>query len=201
MRPQADLSWYTTKSRERGVTPRCPFTSLSRCPRFFVSASLSKHAGAAGLSVEEEKKYEMQWRASEFWSEPPETGTSVSGGAGAKALVRFCPEFVFGVFGVFAESLFPYADPEEKERTLKMFESPSGAVSPNWRFRWSNIEERHYTDCPYYSMLSVQVDHPPLRELEKEEDLVIAQPGAFGFSLNLKVMLTRICRWWLKKND
>jgi hypothetical protein len=199
MRPNANLTWYTSISKERGVSPRCPFASLSRCPRYFFSASLSKHAGTTGLSKEEEGKFERRWRASEFWSQSPETETSVSGSDNVKSLTRFCPEYIFDIFGVFAESLHPYADSEDKEHTLNMLQCPSGYVSPDWRFTWRNIEERHYTDCPYYSMLSVQMQSSASSDTDKD-DLLIAQPGAFGFSMDLKVLLNRFCRWWLKRN-
>ena len=203
MKSEADLDWYSRVSKEQGVSGRCPYASLSRCPRYFQSAALVKHAGGAALLEEDDKRFRQKWENSEHWIEPPGSETNVSGGKTNMMPSRFCPEISYENFGLFAESLMPYLDPADKEFYLSRFETSSGAVSPNWRFSWADIKPLHYTDCSYYSRLSVSVISEPIQDAKSKAsgNVVHMKPGMFGFSLDLRILVTKFCRWWLNKNS
>ena len=65
----SDLEWYKNISAKNKVLPRCPYTSLYKCPIYFQSIALLKHAGATDLDNNEEdnlKNYLGRWRI-----EPP----------------------------------------------------------------------------------------------------------------------------------
>jgi hypothetical protein len=51
-----DIEWYLRISKERGVTPRCPFATVERCPRYYDSLSLLGEAGSTKISSEEEAR-------------------------------------------------------------------------------------------------------------------------------------------------
>ena len=46
MRPiYPDLDWYGAISERKGLTGRCPFATVGRCPRYFESVALLSDAG------------------------------------------------------------------------------------------------------------------------------------------------------------
>src|SRR6266478_1120232 len=47
MTPQPTLKWYTDISASKSLSPRCPFASVHRCPRYYQSVSLLGEAGVA----------------------------------------------------------------------------------------------------------------------------------------------------------
>lgn len=64
-----------------------------------------------------------------------------------------CPEVGFEVFGYFASGLHDYADEADRDIAHKRLDDQGIDVS-NFRWRWSTVTPRHYTECREYSMYS-----------------------------------------------
>lgn len=61
----------------------------------------------------------------------------------------------------------------------------------------------HYTECPLYSLLQVGDDRADASGKAQDphgtDELVEMKLGAFGFSLNVKSLITRFAHWWLRR--
>jgi len=151
---RADLEWYTDKSRQAGVPPRCPFATVHRCPRFYQSISLfGDCAGTTKMDPKEDEVLLEKWKQSDMWPVIGEQATSVfSAGDRAKMFNRFCPEASFERFGLFATDIYDYTDSIDREAAHARLKR-SGSQAEDWRWTWELIHPAHYTECPLYSLL------------------------------------------------
>lgn len=62
-----DLAWYTARSAELGHSPRCPFASVNRCPRYYQSLWVLGSAGSPSIDAEEDNRLRKKWEASDLW--------------------------------------------------------------------------------------------------------------------------------------
>ena len=100
--PNPDMNWYLNVSRERGVTPRCPFAAVERCPRFYESLSLMGHAGGTKIASDDDARLKAKWEKSDLWPVTAEMATSISGVEGHyTGFWKFCPEVLYERFGYF----------------------------------------------------------------------------------------------------
>lgn len=151
------LEWYTRISQEKHVRPRCPFTSVQRCPRFYQSLSLLGGAGSTKIEPREDQNLLRQWKKSDLWPSIDEQATLIMGEPGKPSIYsNFCPEVAYERFGLFAVSLARYAD----EIDIDLAHARLGkmkAPGTDWRWAWSHVAAMHYTECPLYSPLDLDV--------------------------------------------
>ena len=109
---QPDLNWYTKISAAKKLSPRCPFASVHRCPRYFASTSLLGEVGVATrIDPVEDKRLLENWKRSDLWPVTKEQDSQVMGGEGNPShFFNFCPEVSFDRFGWFASNLSYHAD-------------------------------------------------------------------------------------------
>lgn len=191
-RPMAgDLQWYTTEStNKRLATPRCPFATADRCPRYYQSLSLMGDAGATRLDAKEDQRLLEKWRKSELWPRVAEQETAIFGPPDeTHQFMNFCPEITYDRFGWFARSLARYADETDRGFAHAAL-SREHANAGDWRWSWSLMAPMHYSDCPLYSLLTrVKISHA-------EPDILVLKPGMWGVSIDLKALwrwITRRC--------
>lgn len=159
MRPETpDLKWYMARSRAAGLSPRCPFASVHRCPRYYESRSLMGRIGSLPIDSQEDELLEKKWKNSELWPLTDEEAATVTrSGERFSSLLKFCPEVTYNRFGIFVTFASRYTDEIDVEiahRSLK----EKGADRTHWRWSWDYITPLHYTECPLYSLLSHQVE-------------------------------------------
>ncbi len=193
-----DINWYVGLSRERGVTPRCPFASVETCPRYYSSLSLLGNAGSGRIPPDEEERLKARWEGLELWSK---SGESIPGmfGNGKKyfSFVRFCPEVIYDRFDVFAVDLTDYYDSEERyfeHQKLRERNRPEGS----WQWAWQAIRPMHFTECPLYSPLAHARKDSDLESNRQKGEVLTLKPGIWGVSVDLKE-LGRRCQRWMKK--
>ncbi|MFZ0052913.1 MAG: hypothetical protein WAK96_14140 [Desulfobaccales bacterium] len=165
-----NLQWYISISEQKGVQPRCPFATVSACPRFYQSLALLGEAGSTRINPEEDQKLLKHWQSSDLWPTTREYATSISGAPGEPHIFsNFCPEVAFDRFGYFASYLARYAD----EIDIGIAHERLGvqrASSNDWRWAWVAISEMHYTECPLYSLLIHRSDTHKAIEKKTEKD-------------------------------
>ena len=148
-----DIEWYTGQSQKMNITPRCPFSSVERCPRYYQSLSLLKDAGTTAIDPKEDKRLLRYWEKSDLWPKINEQATAIAGNPNNPGhFWNFCPEVAFDRFGYFASDLNAYAD----ELDIGLTHEKLGrevAPSKDWRWAWSSIKPMHYSQCPLYSVL------------------------------------------------
>jgi len=189
-----DLQWYTTKSISAGSTPRCPFTSVKNCPRFYQSLSLLSKAGSTDIPQKEDKKLLKKWKKSDLWPVTDEQATSISGARDRiKHFWNFCPEVSYEQFGIFASHLNEYADDVDRDNAhselVKMKIS-----ADNWRWRWASINPQHYTECLLYSTLK----NMGTNSQNMQEDIVDLKPNVYGIGLNINALVRKIKKWLMR---
>lgn len=106
-----------------------------------------------------------------------------------------CP-YANDVFGLFAVSLHRYAD--EIDRDTFHVQLRKKAYPKDWRWNWAHVEPVHYLECTIYSQLISQPTPNSTLDTNPQEMLEI-KPGFMGISLNIRVLLTHLCKWWLSK--
>lgn len=158
--PEPNMDWYLSVSRERGVTPRCPFASVERCPRYYQSLSLLGKAGSTKIPEEEDQRLLERWEKSEFWPRTEEYASCLSGNEEKYfSYTNFCPEVIYDRFGVFASSLHDHFDEIDRDfahQRLSELEHPP----QSWQWRWAGLTPRHFTECELYSLLSQRSNLP-----------------------------------------
>ena len=158
---QPKLKWYTEISASKNLSsPRCPFASVHRCPRYYASVSLLGEWGVGtAIAPEEDKRLMERWQRSDLWPVVVEQDTAIMGRKpGNPSLYsNFCPEVSFDRFGLFASSLGYYADEIDSDVAAKRL-SKEHASSQDWRWYWAHVNPMHYTDCPLYSPLLLGVN-------------------------------------------
>jgi hypothetical protein len=176
-----DLQWYTGESTDKGLaTPRCPFATTERCPRYYQSLSLMGHAGSTRLDPKEDTRLLKKWRKSDLWPRTTEQETTLFRSSDEPHIfTRFCPEVVHDRFGWFATSLAAY--PAELDRDLAHAAlGRERADREDWRWAWSQMTPMHYSECPLYSLLSPSTKAKP--------EILGLKPGIWGFSIDLKAL-------------
>jgi hypothetical protein len=191
---QPNLSWYLRRSREANVTPRCPFASVERCPRYYQSLSLLGGAGSTKIERREDDRLFELWKSSDLWPRTREAATSISGGGRSNCYAQFCPEVSYERFGVFATTLADFGDEIDRDVThqqLSLSREPAGS----WRWRWAGLDPMHFTECPIYSPL---VHRPGLKspgDGTKPSEMVTLKPALWGMSVDLKEVWGRAKKW------
>lgn len=207
MRAETDdpnMAWYLRISRERGVTPRCPFATVESCPRYFHSLSLLGEAGSTKIPPEEDKRLEEFWKKSDLLPRTREQDTALAGTSSKwTSYSEFCPEVIFNRYGLFASHLADYADSIDREVAQEQL-AQRGVPGTNWRWRWAWVQPMHFTECPLYSPLAHRRQSAErtsrLQSGEAPEELLKLNPGIWGISLNLKEALRRLRVWWVRRS-
>ncbi|MDD2902062.1 MAG: hypothetical protein PHU44_06470 [Syntrophales bacterium] len=196
-----DLDWYTGISKLEMVPPRCPYANVHRCPRYYHSIYLLGEAGiATKIRPEKVKELDTFWSNTDLLPVVGEHDTSITGGGDKKTgFSNFCPEISFDVFGLFADYLSRYADGIDMGIAHKQLAEV--AYPKDWRWQWETISPLHYVKCSLYSQLISRPSETTKDNinLRSSQELLEIKPGLAGISLNLKVLLTRLAKWWLSK--
>jgi len=150
---QPNLDWYKKISSRYKLPFRCPYVTIYKCPRYYLSISLLGKKGiTTPLDKEEDEKCYKTWKKSELWPKRREEEPSIMGTETSKIYRNFCPEVVFEIFGLFATNLSEYAS--ELGRNIAHKElAKIKASKDDWKWYWSSISPQHYTDCLVYSLL------------------------------------------------
>ncbi|WP_148042267.1 hypothetical protein [Pseudomethylobacillus aquaticus] len=194
-----DMDWNISRSHDKSLAPRCPHANVHRCPRYYQSYSLLGESGiTTALTPETDTALLAKWKKTDLWPALAEHATSISGSNGKKShFSNFCPEVAFDTFGLFASSLCRYADEIDRANAESWLVGNGRAFAKDWRWDWASLNPMHYSECPLYSQLAVSQSIVP--DSTKEE-IVSMKPGAFGFSVDLKKLISRFSRWWLSRH-
>jgi hypothetical protein len=185
------IEWYMGVSRERGATPRCPFASVDRCPRYYESLSLLGSAGSTKIPTNEDNRLKARWEKSDLWPKTGETSASIMGNGDRHTIFsNFCPEVSYDRFGFFASSLVDYADDIDRDFACRHLER-IGEQAKSWKWKWQHLQPRHFTECPLYSPL---VHAAPQQEPVAAEILTL-KPGIWGMSVDIKTLGRRLVNW------
>lgn len=155
---QPDLPWYTEISASKNLSPRCPFASVHRCPRYYESISLLGQVGVAtSIDADEDQSLLERWKRSDLWPVTKEQAVQVMGAEGKPShFHNFCPEVSFDRFGWFASHLSYHADEIDVDVAHRNLAN-EGATAHDWRWTWSLATPMHYADCRLYSPLLLGV--------------------------------------------
>src|SRR2546427_5760136 len=157
--PIPDFEWYAGISSARGLSPRCRFASVERCPRYWQSLSLLSELGSTKLDPKREEDLRRRWERSEYWPPTAEYATAIFGPKDkydqwkAPSLSKFCPETTYDRFRYFASEMSEYADEIDRAHAHESL-AKERAPSSDPRWEWAHVRPMHYTECPYYSLLS-----------------------------------------------
>jgi len=149
-RQDASFDWYSKRSREHGLPPRCPIASAELCPRYYESFALLGRAGIAtkirdGRAAALERKWKpFQSIVSE------EVPTVTRSGEKPWSIHHFCPEVSYEIYGYFASDLHRFADEADRETAYERYER-DGIVN-QFDAGWASAIPRHYTECREYSI-------------------------------------------------
>lgn len=158
-----DLDWYMEESERRGLSPRCPFASVHRCPRYYSSTWLLGSAGSTKIPPELDAQLLERWERSDLW---PATLEQEPGILGDDFFMNFCPEVLYERFGLFATTLAGYTDDIDRDLAHRYLER-EGAPRSDSRWRWELARPMHFSACPLYSPLTGGVEergeHRPVR--------------------------------------
>jgi len=194
--------WYSKISEAKGILPRCPFRSVYRCSKYYLSRSLLGAAGSTKIDEDEDKGLLKTWRKSEFWPTTDEERPVIAMVSGeSRSYDNFCPEVLFDRFGYFTSHLWRYPGENETgfahERLAKEEASPDDS-----RWYWGGITPMHYTECPLFSLLSYKETQSATQNgfHKANNEILEIKPSVYGISLNPKALITRFARWWLKKS-
>src|SRR5205814_7838932 len=99
---QPSLDCYTEISHRSALPPRCPFASVQRCPRYFLSLSLLGQAGSTKIDPDTDKERLDKWRKSDLFPATREQEPSISRGLqdSPNHFLNFCQEVLFDRFGL-----------------------------------------------------------------------------------------------------
>jgi hypothetical protein len=161
---QPDLEWYTGISAAKNLSPRCPFASVHRCPRYYESLSLlGSTRVATSIDPAEDERLLEKWQRSDLWPVTREQAAQVMGAPDDPShFFNFCPEVSFGRFGWFASHLSYYPDEIDTDVAHRNL-ADEGAAPRDWRWTWSHVKALHYADCRLYSPLLVGVNDIRIR--------------------------------------
>lgn len=183
-----NLQWYLNQSASKSLPPRCPFATVTSCPRFYQSLSLLGEAGGTSIPEKEDKKLQKKWEKSPLWPLTKEQATSISGPQdNYKHFLNFCPEVSYERFGLFALHLNRYSDETDTGLAASHL-SKIKASTDDWRCSWSNINQQHYSECPLYSVL---LNTHQIAQ-NKPEDMVILKPNFHGIGIDFNALWRKL---------
>ena len=193
------LDWYTNVSAAKGMSPRCPFASVHRCPRFYESMSLLSKCGSTEIEQAEDQTLLKKWSASDLWPVTLEQATAIAGSTdGPRHFKNFCPEVSFERFGLFATQLSDYADEIDRDNAHRSL-GRSGAGSEDWRWTWALVVPIHYSECSLYSPLahdSAKSLAPKTVVLSGHDEIFSMKPNFHGVGVDIKALLKRLQEWF-----
>jgi len=177
-----DFAWYIKRSKELGLTPRCPIASAELCPRYFATLSLpGKEAISTDITRDVHERLEKKWKP--FVPTVAEEDVYITRvGDQFRSISGACPEVASEVFGCFASGLHHYADEIDHDSAHKRL-GEEGVDMSDFRWYWSMVEPRHYTECREYS---IQLD---------------ARPGKSKNIRKTRLGLTAKVRWQVLARD
>lgn len=181
-----DLNWYLNLSKNNKTSPRCPFASAHKCPRFYESLSLLGEAGSTKINKKEDKKLLKKWKKSILKPLTREQETIIVGPNGNyKHFNNFCPEVSFERFGYFASDLHRYAEEIDNDLAHENL-GKINASKNDWRWYWFYVRPQHYSECLLYSLL--------LNETNKDikEDIIDLKPNISGIGINFNALWRKI---------
>lgn len=150
---QPTIAWYKEISARIRLSPRCPYASVLRCPRFYQSLSLLGEAGSTKIETSKDEWLKQEWQKSDLWPVTDEQATMIDGPANeTKSFWRFCPEVLYERFGLFACDISRYGNGIDLKIALKEL-SERKTPPEDWRWQWRYVKPCHYTDCPLYSLI------------------------------------------------
>jgi hypothetical protein len=188
-----DLNWYLERRSTSDITPRCPFASVHRCPRYYQSLSLLGTAGFTQIDSAQDARLLDFWKESDLWPATREQETSIIHADGRAIMFsKFCPEVAFDSFGYFATYLGRYAD--ELDLGAAHERLAVEGVPGDWRWSWQSIEPMHYSECPLYSSLRLRpVELTP--SSSSGEPVLELRPNMFGVGVNLRAVWHKMRNW------
>jgi hypothetical protein len=149
-----NLTWYSSVSKKKKMLPRCPFAAPMRCPRFYASQSLLSETGSVPLNKKEDEKILRFWEKSELWITNRESEPAVAhAGEKLHSINNFCPEVTFLRYGYFCTYIGSYSGEADHDFAHKKLDKESAPSDDPRRF-WASCESQHYSECPYFSILS-----------------------------------------------
>ena len=196
-----DLDWYTGLSKADGVSPRCPYANVHKCPRYYESLRLLGDLGMiTQIPPEKIRELDTLWKGSHVVPVVAEHETSVwSSGECVGGFKNFCPEVSFDVFGLFADNLYRYAD--EIDIKLAHAKLRKEARPADWRWTWSSVSPCHYLKCPLYSQLLTSQSSSTTAEasVQNQKEIFEIKPGFMGVKMDVKAFFHRIRKWFHDK--
>ncbi|MCQ8117733.1 hypothetical protein [Methylomonas rosea] len=145
-----DLEWYIAISEVKSLTPRCPYVTIYKCPRYFDSIALISDTGiTTSLDKSIHDKLLLKWKNHELFQPLEEMAASISDG---KNINNFCPEVSFDIFGVFASSFYRFIDSIDKDSRHKQLDREE-VKAEDWRWGWEYLKPIHYSQCFLYSKI------------------------------------------------
>ena len=149
-----DLTWYQEKSKSTGNTPRCPFASLRRCPKYYFSIwIMGEYGGASKIDEKTDQELQAYWEKTDLWPIPKELEPAAAGPLNDTHIFsNICPEVSYERFGYFASGLYAYSDEIDKDIAHKRL-SETNAKHNHWGWAWAGVTPQHFSDCPYFSQL------------------------------------------------
>lgn len=149
-------------SSRRGATPRCPFASVHRCPRYYQSLSLLGRFGNTPIAADQDAALLERWKKSDLWPVVDEQAVGVvSFGSYPTIFSNFCPEVAYDTFGIFAEGFGRAGDTFDTELRHERL-SIEHAKPDDYRWNWNYASPLHYTECPLYAPLVGPVPTQPI---------------------------------------
>lgn len=152
--PQIDseMEWYSQRSKQYKLPPRCPIASVHLCPRYYLSLFLlGKEGFTTKMDDKENRRLLEQWKKSTHFPPIAEEEPSVSFTNGKFSMIaHFCPEVSYDMFGVFASHVAHYADDIDIAVAHKHLRT-IGADLSDWRWSYSHVNHTHYTECKEFS--------------------------------------------------
>jgi hypothetical protein len=181
-----DLEWYLDVSRKNNSTPRCPYATVESCPRFYQSLSLLGGAGSTAIDQSEDERLLEKWKNSDLWPKTREQETSISGNN--KFFDKFCPEVSYERFGYFASYLGRYSGELDHDLAHKKL-GEMRASNKDYRWAWSSVEPKHFTECPLYSVLLHRAKEASKKSLQEKPDEWYKRPlGIFLIGIAITVI-------------
>lgn len=146
-----DFAWYSSKSKSLRLSPRCPIARSELCPRYYGSYWLLGNAGITTKITDADKeRLDRKWSVLKPVVSEEEPGISLSSGK-FRSAANFCPEVAYDVFGLFASSLWRYANDLDSDLAQeKLGREQANSDDPRWQ--WSSVAGRHFTECREYSL-------------------------------------------------
>ncbi len=148
-----NTKWYFDKSKAKNLPLHCPIAAPYLCLRFLITIDLSVEVGLCrGINLESKERYYRYWRKQlhKFINLEAEPAVSFINDEPFN-MSNFCPEVSYLIFGYFASHVVRYTN-EIDQNAMHQFLKRKMAGKGDWRWYYSNVVERHYTECPEFSI-------------------------------------------------